>query len=87
VIAVHVSHLKVIATSPAGDIGSAGYSVSAYNTWIGKALTAPLPRAKAKGQTRICPYIPTASDSGLPNPAEILVLDPNPSNVKLGVMS
>ncbi len=87
VVAIHVSDLEVIATSPAGDMGSGGFSVAAHNSWIGRALTTPLPRAKAKGHKRICPYIPTASNSGLPNPAEILVLDPNPANVKLGVMS
>jgi hypothetical protein len=87
VIAVNVTDLKVIATSPAGDIGSGGFSVSAYNTWIGQALTTPLPRPEAKSHKRICPYIPTASNDALPNPAEILVLDPNPINVKLGVMS
>ena len=89
VVAVNVTNLQVIATSPAGDIGSAGYSVSAYNAWIGQALTTPLPRPKAKGHLRICPYIPTAnpdSQDTLPNPAEILVLDPDPNNVKLGVM-
>jgi predicted phage baseplate assembly protein len=87
VIAVNVTGLKVIATSAAGDIGSTGYSVSAYNGWIAKALTTPLPRPKAKGHTRICPYIPVATPGALPMPAEILVLDPNPANVVLGVMS
>jgi hypothetical protein len=87
VVAVNVTKLTVIATSPAGDIGSGGYSISAYNTWIGQALTTPLPRAKSKGHHRICPYIPAASIGALPNPAEILVLDPNPANVKLGVMA
>ena len=87
VIAVNVTDLKVIATSPAGDIGSGGFSVAAYNAWIARALVTPLPRAKAASHKRICPYIPTASENALPNPAEILVLDPNPNNVKLGVMS
>ena len=87
VVAVNVTDLKVIATSPAGDIGSGGFSVSAYNAWIARALVMPLPRPKAKGHKRICPYIPTASETALPNPAEILVLDPNPIHVKLGVMS
>ena len=86
VIAVNVTGLWVVATSPAGDIGSGGFSVSAYNTWIGKALTTPLPRAKSKGHLRICPYTPLASPGALPNPAEILVLDPNPNNVTLGAM-
>lgn len=86
VVGVHVTDLNVIATSPAGDIGSAGFSVSTYNTWIGQALTTPLPRATAKSQKRICPYVPTASNNSLPEPAEILVLDPDPANVTLGVM-
>ena len=87
VVAVNVTDLKVIATSPAGDIGSSGYSVSAYNAWIARALVTPLPRPKASSHKRICPYIPTASDTALPSPAEVLVLDPNPIHVKLGVMS
>jgi hypothetical protein len=36
---------------------------------------------------RICPWIPAATTSGLPLPAEILVLDPNPNAIALGVMS
>jgi hypothetical protein len=87
VIAVNVTDLWVVATSPAGDIGSGGFSISAYNNWIGHALGTPLPRAKSKGHHRICPYVPRASVGALPNPAEILVLDPNPVNVTLGVMS
>jgi Baseplate J-like protein len=87
VIAVNVTSLKVIATSPAGDIGSGGYSITAYNTWIAQALTTPLKRPIAAGQNRICPFIPTATPGKLPSPAEILVLDPNPANVSLGVMS
>jgi predicted phage baseplate assembly protein len=87
VIAVNVTSLKVIATSPAGDIGSGGYSITAYNTWIAQALTTPLKRPIAAGQNRICPFIPTATPGMLPSPAEILVLDRNPANVSLGVMS
>ena len=87
VVAVNVKNLPVIATSPAGDIGSAGYSVAAYNTWIGKALTTPLPRPSTGAPNRICPYIPSAAPgTQLPQPAEILVLDPDPAHVKLGVM-
>jgi baseplate J-like protein len=87
VVAVNVKSLSAIATSPAGDIGSGGYSVSAYNAWIAQAFTTPLPRPKAKSHIRICPFIPVATPGSLPKPAEILVLDPNPINVKLGVMS
>ncbi len=87
VVAVNVKSLTPIATSPAGDIGSAGYSVAAYNTWIGKALTTPLPRPSGLPNT-ICPYVPSAAPgTQLPLPAEILVLDPDPANVSLGVMT
>jgi hypothetical protein len=84
VIAVNVTHLKVVATSSAGDIGSAAISVSAWNNWIAQKQT--VPRVSA-GPARICPYIPMPSVSALlPPPAEILVLDPDPSAVVLEVM-
>ena len=84
VVAVNVTRLKVVATSSAGDIGSAAISVSAWNNWISQKKT--VPRVSA-GAARICPYIPTPSlSSSLPPPAEILVLDPDPSAVVLEVM-
>jgi hypothetical protein len=88
IVAVNVKKLHIIATSPAGDIGSEGYSISAYNKWIGQALTTPLPRPSSGSPGSICPYIPRATTgTSLPLPAEILVLDPNPANVCLGVMT
>jgi hypothetical protein len=88
IIAVNVKSLNIIATSSAGDIGSGGYSISAYNKWIGKALTTPLPRPSSGSPGSICAYIPrAATGTSLPSPAEILVLDPNPANVSLGVMT
>jgi Baseplate J-like protein len=88
IIAVNVKSLNIIATSPAGDIGSGGYSISAYNKWIGQALTTPLPRPFSGSPGSICAYIPRATTgTSLPLPAEILVLDPNPANVSLGVMT
>ena len=86
VIAVNVTDLWVVVTSKGGDIGSGAFSVSAYNAWMGQQLITSLPRAKSKGHLRICPYTPLASPGALPNPAEILVLDPNPINVTLGAM-
>jgi hypothetical protein len=84
VIAVNVTQLKVVATSAAGDIGSAAISVSAWNNWIAQKKT--VPRVSA-GAARICPYVPMPSVSSLlPPPAEILVLDPDPSAVVLEVM-
>ncbi len=88
IIAVNIRSLKIIATSSAGDIGSGGYSISAYNKWIGQSLTTPLPRPSAGAPGSICAYIPRATTgTSLPLPAEILVLDPNPANVTLGVMT
>ncbi len=84
VVAVNVTQLKVVATSAAGDLGSAAYSVSAYNNWIAQKKTL---KRRYAGPTRICPYIPVASVGALPAPAEILVLDPDPNAVVLGVMA
>jgi hypothetical protein len=84
VIAVNVTSLQVVASSAAGDLGSAAYSVSAYNNWIAQKVV--VPRANA-GPTRICPYMPVAQIGALPAPAEILVLDPDPNAVVLEVMA
>ncbi len=83
VIAVNVTHLKPVATSAAGDIGSTAVSVSAMNNWYAQKKTVPRPWA---GPARICPYLPTPSVGAPPPPAEILVLDPDPSAVVLEVM-
>jgi hypothetical protein len=84
VVAVNVSGLKVVATSAAGDLGSGGFSVSAWNNWITQKKVVKRPNA---GPARICPYVPVASLGGLPDPAEILVLDPDPKAVVLEVMA
>jgi hypothetical protein len=86
VIAVNVRHLRVVATSAGGDLASIGgsYSVSAYNNWITQQVTLTRPHG---GHARICPYLPVAGLTGLPQPAEILVLDPDPKKVVLGVMA
>jgi hypothetical protein len=86
IIAVNVKRVQVVATSSAGDIGSAAFSLSAYNSWMASALTKPLPRPHG-GATKICPYTPVASLAALPQPAEILVLDPDPQHLVLGTMS
>jgi Baseplate J-like protein len=83
VVAVNVTSVKAGPTSSAGDLGSAGYSVSAYNNWISQQQSVT---RKYAGPTRICPYIPVATIGGLPQPAEILVIDPDPSKIVLGVM-
>jgi hypothetical protein len=85
VIAVNVKTLTPGPTSTAGDITSGAWSLAAYSNWLAQAVS--LTRPSSGSPTRICPYLPVASSTGLPQPAEILVLDPNPNAVTLGVMS
>ena len=85
VIAVNVTRLEAGATSRAGDLGSGSWSVSAYNNWLSQPVS--LPRPRSSSPTRICPYLPLADPDALPYAAEILVLDPNPKNVVVGVMA
>ena len=86
VIAVNVLSLTPLYSSQAGDIGSAAYSISTYNAWTSQAGP-PLPRPCPVAAKGICPYIPVPTLNVLPPAAEILVLDPDPSNVTLGTMS
>jgi len=85
VIACNVTGLTVEQTSKAGDLGSTKWSVSAYQTWLSQQVA--LERPASSTPTRICAYLPIANPDSLPLPAEILVLDPNPKSVTLGVLA
>lgn len=85
VIAANVAAVTLGPTSAAGDLGAAGYSVATWNNWIAQQKT--VKRPKSHSPTAICPYVPVASIGALPAPAEILVLNPDPSAVVLGVMA
>jgi hypothetical protein len=87
VTAVNVTNLSVIASSEGGDLAnlSGGFTVSNWNSWMSQQVTVPRPWSDTS--TRICPYLPVASLQGLSLSAEILVLDPDPKSVVLGVMS
>jgi len=87
VVAVNVTNLQVVATSAAGDLASQGgaFTITKLNNWLLQHITPPLPRPS--DPNRICPYLPIPSLTALPQPAEILVLDPDPGAVTLGVMS
>jgi hypothetical protein len=87
VIAVNVTNLAPRQTSSAGDLAGQGgaFIVAKLKNWLTHKLPQPLPRATSP--TRICPYLPVPSLSLPPQPAEILVLDPDPIQVTLGVMS
>jgi hypothetical protein len=80
---VNVTSLKAFATSAAGDLGTT-YSVSAWNAWIAQKKHVQRPHA---GGMRICPYLPAPRKHHAPQPAEVLVLDPSPAGLMLGVMS
>jgi hypothetical protein len=82
VIAVNVKQIKAGLTSAAGDITGSNWSLLAYQNW--RSQTVAL--ARSPGRNRICAYVPTASLNALPQPAEILVLNPDPNAVVLGVM-
>jgi len=84
VIACNVNSLQPGATSRAGDLDSGHWSTYAYQEWLIQKET--LDRPGSSSPTRICDYLPVASVDKLPDPAEILVLDPDPKNVVLGVL-
>ncbi|HEV2447907.1 MAG TPA: putative baseplate assembly protein, partial [Candidatus Sulfopaludibacter sp.] len=87
VVAVNVTAINVGDTSAAGDLASegGGASISALNAWLSQKV--PIVRPDSGSPLRVCPYLPVASAQAAPNPAEILVLDPNPASVVLGTMS
>ena len=87
VVAVNMKSLTPLQTSSAGDLASQGgaFTLSKLANWLAKQVIPPLPRPSSP--TRICAYLPIPSLTSQPQPAEILVLDPDPSKVILGVMS
>ena len=85
VVAVNVTHLQVGETSSAGDLSAGSWSVYAYTQWTSHIVTVNRPGSGS--HLRICPWIPVADPDALPAPAEILVLDPDPKGVHLGVMA
>jgi hypothetical protein len=84
VIAVNVTGLTLGPTSKAGDLRSGAWSTYAYQQWLSQQVTLDRPGSSSPG--RICAYLPVANPDRLPSPAEILVLDPNPKHVALGVL-
>jgi hypothetical protein len=85
VIACNATSLTLGETSKAGDLSSTDWSIYAYQQWLMQQVQ--LDRPGSSSPTRICPYLPVASPDKLPDPAEILVLDPNPDHVHLGVLA
>ncbi len=86
VVAVNVQSLDVVASSTGGDLASlaSGFSLSNWNDWIAQQVFVSRPTGSANN---ISAYLPVANTQYLPLPAEILVLDPDPGSIVLGVMS
>ena len=86
VVAVNVKGLDIGPTSTAGDLaGSDGtFSIPQLNAWLAQQII--FTRPFSDSPTRICPYLPVPSLTALPLPAEILVLNPDPKAVNLGVI-
>ena len=89
VVAVNIKEIHTVATSTAGDLGARSGSLvlSRLFKWQSLTLRIPLLRPYSASPTQLNAYLPVASSTSLPQPAEILVLDPNPSAVTLGVMA
>jgi Baseplate J-like protein len=87
VAAVNVTGIHIVATSAGGDLAgmAGGFTLSNLNNWLAQQVT--LPRPFSDSPSRICAYLPVAATLSVPLPAEILVLDPDPKSVVLGVMS
>jgi uncharacterized phage protein gp47/JayE len=83
VTAVNVKTLKVVATSAAGDLASpaGSFTVARLNRWLAQQVFLPRP---SDSPNQICAYLPIASARTVPQPAEILVLDPDPKSIVLG---
>ncbi|MGC2403622.1 MAG: putative baseplate assembly protein [Acidobacteriaceae bacterium] len=89
VLAVNVLSVTPTVSSTAGDLANmnGGFTVSNWQAWVQQQVPGTIPRPSSGVPNRVCPYVPVPSSQGLPIAAEILVIDPNPNNIVLGVMS
>jgi hypothetical protein len=87
VIAVNVKALTRGVSSTGGDLaGLGGYAnVSVLNAWIAQGISLNRPFADPPG--RLCAFLPVADRLAAPQPAELLVLDPDPRVILLGPLS
>jgi len=87
VVAVNVTGLQRTSSSTGGDLANLrGFStISELNQWMAQAIT--LNRPFADSPNLLCAYLPVANPKSPPQPAEILVIDPRPGAVILGVLS
>jgi predicted phage baseplate assembly protein len=87
VVAVNVKVLTRGLSSTGGDLaGLGGYAnVSVLNAWSAHAISLKRPFADPPG--RLCAFLPVADRLAIPQPAELLVLDPDPRVIALGPLS
>jgi Baseplate J-like protein len=87
IIASNVTGLSRGPSSQGGDLASlTGLSTTAIlNQWLAQQIT--INRPFTDPPNRLSAYLPIPSTQGLPQPAEILVIDPRPGIVGLGTMS
>ena len=87
VVAVNVTGLKRGMSSTGGDLASGSATISVLNTWMAEHIVLKRPFDDPPAPPRLCAFLPVSDPTSVPQPAEILVLDPNPANVVLGAMS
>ena len=86
VVAVNVTGLRTTSSSTGGDLSASGVStISKLIRWNAQAISLRHPFVKPTNL--LCAYLPVASAETIPQPAEILVIDPTPGAVTLRVMS
>ncbi len=88
VVGVNIKEIHTVATSAGGDLGAGNgyFIVSRLQRWEAAIFKARLLRPYSGSPTQLNAYLPVASSTSVPQPAEILVLDPNPNSIALGVM-
>jgi Baseplate J-like protein len=87
VVAVNVTGLARTYSSTGGDLANLqGFSTTTeLNQWMAQLITLNRPFADTPGL--LCAFLPIASITSLPQPAEILVIDPRPGAVSLEIIS
>jgi hypothetical protein len=86
VVGVNVTSIFTVSTSSGGNIAAwgQGLTIAQYRAWITRLGARPSSGMDCADQ--IQSFLPVASSQSVPQPAEIVVLDPNPINVQLTVM-
>jgi len=86
VVAVNVTGLTRGISSRGGDLANLGgyATISVLKNWMNQQIVLNRPFADTPSQ--LCAFLPVADSHAVPQPAEILVLDPDPARIALGIM-